>query len=121
MVEKELFTPKQKEDKLLLTAFGWWEKKRIIYNIVVGCAGVFILFTNGGEFTIPNFIGIIIYGLLANLFYSLGFLIEIGAKHYFKSDRDFGKIREGLFWAGLILSVIITIFLGSISTFPAQH
>lgn len=99
-------------DLSLLTAFGWWEKRRWIYNLVVGLTGViFLMF-------IPSFggvelIGIMVYGLLANLCYSLGFLLEVVARYYFKNDTDFSAKRKLLFGAGLVISILITAVLGS--------
>ncbi|MEI2737588.1 MAG: hypothetical protein V9F01_02245 [Chitinophagaceae bacterium] len=119
MEEKDIF--ETRENKSLLSAFAWWEKKRIIYNAVVGASGIYILFSEGLELTIIDFIGIIVYGTVANIFYCLGFLIEVGAKHYFKSEKDFSKSRNALFWAGLVFSVLITLWLGSISSMPVQH
>ncbi len=119
MEEKDIFeTP---DNKSLLSAFAWWEKKRIIYNAVIGASGIYVLFSGGWELTIIDLIGIIIYGTMANLFFCLGFLIEVGAKHYFKSEIDFSKKRDALFWAGLIFSVLITVWLGTISSIPIQH
>ncbi len=119
MENKDLFN--NDPDKSLLTAFAWWEKKRIIYNVVVGAAGIYFLFSGGWDLNIIEFIGAIIYGIISNLFFCLGFLIEIGVKHYFKSEKDFSKKRELLFWLGLLFSVLITIWLGNISSMPAQQ
>ena len=109
MEEKDLFS--EKEDKSLLAAFGWWEKKRIYYNIAVGAAGIIVLAFDQ-SFNPPYLIGIIIYGIVANLFYSLGFLIETGLKYYSKSEIDFSSRRNTLFWAGLIFSVLLILGLG---------
>ena len=83
-------------DKSLLTAFGWWEKRRWIYNVVVGFTGAFFMFLMP---MISSFdvLGIIFYGLLANLFYSLGFLIEVVARYYFKNESDFTDRRNLMF------------------------
>lgn len=100
-------------DKTLLTAFGWWEKRRWIYNIVVGFTGAFFMFLLP-MVTGFDIIGIVIYGLLANLCYSLGFLIEVVARYYFKNESDFTDRRKLMFGAGLVISVLVTAFLATV-------
>jgi hypothetical protein len=72
-----------------------------------------------------DLIGIVIYGIIANMFYSLGFLIVVGAKHYLKSKMDFTEKRRTFFAFGLTLSVLITIGLSFMYAFilssPFQH
>lgn len=125
MEQQDLFS--DKEDKSLLSAFAWWEKRRLAYNLIVGATGVICVFILS---LIPfleliNLIGIIIYGIIANMFYSLGFVIEIGAKYYFRSKMDFTEKRKILFVIGLVLSVLVTIGLSFMYAFvllaTSQH
>jgi hypothetical protein len=109
MEQKDLFT--DDVDKTLLTAFSWWEKRRLFYNLVIGLVGVIILFIYP-FFSLLDLAGVIFYGIIANLFYSLGFFIEVAAKYYFKSDIDFTDKRKTLFTLGLIFSVLTTIAVG---------
>ena len=64
-----------------------------------------------------DILGVIIYGLLANLFYSLGFLIEVVARYYFKNESDFTDRRKLMFGAGLVFEMMITAWLFFSSTF----
>jgi hypothetical protein len=107
---KDLFNIEK--DISILSAFGWWEKRRWIYNIVVGFTGVFFMFLMP-MVTSFDIIGIVIYGLLANLCYSLGFLIEVVARYYFKNESDFMDRRKLMFGAGLVISVLATAFLAT--------
>jgi hypothetical protein len=100
------------KDNSILSAFGWWEKRRWIYNIVVGFTGAFFMFLLP-MVTSFDIIGIVIYGLLANLCYSLGFLIEVVARYYFKNETDFTDRRKLMFGAGLVISVLVTAFLAT--------
>ncbi len=109
MQQQDLFH--EEKDKSLLAAFAWWEKKRVLYNIIVGVAGIIVLLLLP-YFSILDLLGVIIYGVIVNLFYSLGFLIEVAARHYFKSDIDFTEKRETFFGAGLIFSVLVTLGIG---------
>jgi hypothetical protein len=113
MENKDLFT--DETDKSLLTAFAWWEKKRVIYNMIMLITGLIIMLYFG-DFDLLSLIGIILYGLIANIFYCLGFFIELAARHYFKSEKDFKQTRELIFWAGLIFSIVLTIWLGELSS-----
>jgi hypothetical protein len=118
MENKDLFT--DEKDKMLLTAFAWWEKKRIVYNMVLLVTGGITLFMLQG-FDPLMLIGVLIYGVFANVFYCLGFFIEMASHHYFKSDRDFTSTRVTIFWIGLIFSVFITLFMGSLLSLPVPY
>lgn len=113
MENKDIIT--DEKDKNLLSAFAWWEKQRIIFNAIVGTAGISGLIIASPKLALIDIVGILVYGIIANLFYGIGFFIEIGTKHYFKSDKDFRNIRVTLFWLGLIFSTAIT-FLSSITS-----
>jgi hypothetical protein len=125
MEQQDLFN--EQEDKSLLTAFGWWEKRRLIYNLIVGATGVvcIIILSLFPFLELIDLAGIVIYGIVANMFYSLGFLIEIASRYYFKSKMDFTERRKTLFGIGLTLSILITIGLtiwyAFILSSPFQH
>lgn len=62
----------------------WWEKRRLIYNAAVGAAGVLSLATvaagtalapHQDVFRLP-LTGILVYGVLANLFYCAGPVLD---------------------------------------------
>lgn len=42
MEDTDLFN--DNTDKTLLAAFAWWERRRVLYNVSVGAAGIFVLF-----------------------------------------------------------------------------
>jgi len=111
MEQQDLFN--DQEDKSLLSAFAWWEKRRLFYNLAVGITGLMCLLLNPFLFTYP--LGILIYGILANLCYSLGFFIELVTKYYFKSKMDFTEKRKMLFILGVISSILLTIGIAYIS------
>ncbi|HEX7844743.1 MAG TPA: hypothetical protein VF476_03020 [Chitinophagaceae bacterium] len=115
--QQDIFT--DPTDKTILAAFSWWEKRRLLYNIIVGITGLLVLVLFS-FFTLADLIGVVIYGITANVFYCTGFLSEVIDKHYFKSTLDLGKRREGIFWCGVILSVLITLGLGLMYGFIQQ-
>jgi hypothetical protein len=94
----------------------WWEARRLNYNLLVGVVGVitWVLVLCVGslavkpcvEFEEPfmMIIGLIIYGIFANLCYSLGWVLDITIYR--------GRPRTVLYKAGLIFSLILTALPG---------
>lgn len=109
MQQPDIF-PDEK-DKSLLAAFAWWEKRRPAYNLVVGITGLVVLVFLG-EFSLFILAAVLAYGLIANVFYSTGFLLEVVDKHYFKSSLDLSERRSELFWIGLLFSGLVTLGIG---------
>jgi hypothetical protein len=104
--KEDLFSETQ--DRSLLSAFGWWEKKRIIYNLVVGTTGLLCLFF----LSLPvHWIQVLFYGIIVNLCFTLGFLTEVGARYYLDSNMDFTEKRKVLFGLGLAFSILATVGL----------
>ena len=109
METTDIFT--DEVDRSLMTSFAWWEKRRLVYNLLMALSGLFAIILIG-SFYLDDLVVVLLYGVIANLFYSLGFFIEIGARYYFKSDRDFAEIRKTLFGIGLAISIGVTIAIG---------
>ena len=74
-----------------------------------------------GDFYLGDLVGVVLYAVIANLFYSLGFFIEIGARYYFKSTRDFTEMRKTLFNLGLAFSISITVAVGVLLSILPSH
>jgi hypothetical protein len=101
-----------------LTLLRWWESRRPLYNRVVGGAG---LITAAGVWLIsalPPFAepipllgilaGSVAYGVMANLFYTSGWLLEVLAvRMWGRGAPDLGPV---LFRQGVIFSVGLTFF-----------
>jgi hypothetical protein len=102
---------KANTDQLLAT-IQWWEKKRIWFNIIVGALGVIsiLLFNSGRLFSgWISLVGIIIWGIAANIFYSSGILLEVVNVYYLKSSKNFFRFRYPLFIIGTLLYSMVTI------------
>lgn len=93
---------------------GWWEKRRLPYNLMVGAAGVFATgtflflawlppFSFGGDITPEILIPITIFGVMANVCYTFGSVLEILAHKVW--GRDVLPIGPALFRMGLTFSV----------------
>lgn len=95
----------------------WWEGKRLRFNILVGLVGTaswFLVWIAGSAAVQPGvdfeeplamIFGPFIYGIMANLCYTLGWIVDITAYR--------GSPRKGLFKAGLIFSIVLTALPGT--------
>jgi hypothetical protein len=95
----------------------WWEARRIPFNLIVGASGVVslgiislisILPPSAHGFSIP-FLAIVVYGVLANLCYSLGPTVELTVE-----KLSGGRVLPTgplLLRAGLTFSVGLTLVL----------
>ena len=90
----------------------WWERRRFRYNILIGAVGFttwcLVLIAGsaavkpGVDFEEPMvmLIGPILYGIAANLFYTLGWIVDIC---FYR-----GYPRSSLFRIGLTFSLVLT-------------
>ena len=100
-----------------LALLGWWERRRPVYNLVVGATGLVTLTTvtilmalsPGAHFTpsVVPLIGVLVYGVMANLCYSLGFVIELALELLW--DGEIAPVGPFLFRQGLLFSVGLTL------------
>ncbi|PHQ30179.1 hypothetical protein [Leeuwenhoekiella nanhaiensis] len=102
----------------------WWESKRWIYNALVGLSGAFALWDMLSQvtyyWTFSDTLGIIIWGIGANILYSLGILVKLFDWYYFKNKLGVEGYRM-IFWIlGTIFSCLYTFssvfiyFIGSV-------
>ncbi len=94
----------------------WWEARRLRFNLFVGLVGAvtWILVLTAGsaavrpgedfEEPIMMLIGPVIYGVLANVCYTLGWIVDT---IFYR-----GTPRKQLFKAGLIFTVVLTALPG---------
>ena len=95
----------------------WWELRRGPFNLLVGAAGVVSIICGvltalltGSECGVPDpplfaVIGIVLYGIAANLMYTGGWILELVLRPHM-GTRKFAQVA---FAAGLSLSVLFTI------------
>lgn len=97
---------------------AWWESRRLTYNGMVGAAGLVTLGALKFIFWLPPHMPmpimwqpIVAYGVLANVCYSLGWVLEAGAQRVWgDSVRPLGPplFRQGVaFSVGLTLLPIV--------------
>jgi hypothetical protein len=108
-----------------LDAIEWWEKRRFFYNKVLACVGTVtcvLMITCGliseplvGEaIGIPNPpalapLGTIAYGIIANIFYTGGWIAELFLAR-FKTSANPIAFRARAFRIGLKFSIAVTLF-----------
>ena len=93
----------------------WWESRRLTFNVVVGGAGLVTLAAMKVIALLPPLSmsmpifwpGVLAYGVLANLFYSLGFMTEAVMQRAWREDTP--RVGPPLFRQGLIFSVGLTL------------
>lgn len=96
----------------------WWELRRWLYNailFVIGIASIIAMESlmekviPVGEDAIEPFamaLGVVLYGMAANLCYTLGWLVEITGR---RADEEFARSRaQNHFLLGLWLSCLLT-------------
>ncbi len=105
---------------------GWWESRRIPFNLVVGSAGILSCIIIGivgvgseillgSEFGFPNppafaLIGILIYGIMANVCFTGGWIAELVVRKIWPREAD--RFASTSFSLGLVFSVLLTLTPG---------
>jgi hypothetical protein len=104
---------------------GWWEKRRLFYNVAVGSAGLVtmipataIVSILEGRLVLEPWIGALIFGVMANVCYCFGPLVEILiAKMWGRTVLPTGPAlyRMGLtFSVGLALLPMLLVFFAAL-------
>jgi hypothetical protein len=103
-------------------AIGWWEARRIPFNLIVGIAGILSIvvvcvvglgsyFLFDGDFAIPPPLfaafGVLLYGIAANVFFTCGWLAELIVREVWPVEAD--RFATLSFSLGLIFSVVLTL------------
>jgi hypothetical protein len=102
---------------------GWWESRRIPFNLIVGSAGILTCIVVGvvglgaeilfnSEFGLPNppgfaVVGIILYGIMANICFTCGWIVELVVREFWPSEAD--RFATLTFSLGLVFSVLLTL------------
>ena len=107
-------------------AIGWWESRRIPFNLIVGSAGIISCIVVGivglgssilfdSELGLPDpplfaLVGILIYGIIANICFTGGWLAELVVRKIWPREAD--RFATLSFSLGLVFSVLLTLTPG---------
>ena len=118
-LQKVLFEPTLVRSPLRVVQ--WWESRRFFYNVVVGGAGIITVACISvvdslfrGQFSPVPWQPIVIYGALANLCYTSGWMIENLAERWL--ERPVYGLGPALFRYGLAFSVGLTLLPAGVMT-----
>lgn len=99
----------QKPETLLLESFNYWHRKRIHFNILVGISGFLpTLYFSHFHLKLFDLFGCIVWGILANILYSLGYVIESFYITQTDENNNFINYRNILFGLGTGLYMIVS-------------
>ena len=103
----------------LLDSHRYWSRRRILFNIIVGTAGIIsVLLVLGTGLTIFDLFGIVMWGVVANAMFSIGYIVESYIIAKSKGQRDLQGNRDILFWIGTIAYVIVGFMFLLMYSFP---
>ena len=106
------------EPKTAMKIILWWEKRRLVFNGGVGLAGLVSVILIYGSLALPPAdtrplngvepITVIVFGILANLLFLGGWIIEIGILKLFGNRiKWFGPIVFGFgFFGSMVLAIL---------------
>ena len=98
------------ENANLLDAVQWWEKKRLWYNVLIFGVELLIMiryWQGTMSFGIVEaIIGTIANNIVANMFYTIGWGIEILILYYFKIKSFGNSARLFLYTIGVAFSLL---------------
>lgn len=94
---------------------GWWERRRLAFNLMVGAAGLLSIGVMNLILALPPlsrgpgipFLPAVVFGVLANLCYSAGWGAEIAFNAWWREDPP--AVGPVLFRQGLIFSIGLTL------------
>ena len=98
-----------------LSLLRWWESRRLTYNVAVGGTGLvtlgflalFRVVPPGVPGPVFAWRGVVVYAVMANLGYSLGWLAELGMRALWKEQAP--EAGPALFRQGLSFAIGLTL------------
>jgi hypothetical protein len=104
-------------------AIGWWESRRVPFNLIVGSAGILSCIVAGvvamgasiffnSDFGLPDppgfaIVVILLYGIMANICFTGGWLVELLVRRLWPREAD--RFATMSFSLGLVFSVALTL------------
>lgn len=101
-------------DNKLAEAHRYWHRKRIYFNLAVGIAGFFSIRPYLSYFSGADLIDILLWALVANGVYSLGYVLDSYIIVSSKGKYSLGYSRLYLFLIGTGLCILVTYLAGNL-------
>ncbi|WP_298898104.1 hypothetical protein [uncultured Psychroserpens sp.] len=86
-----------------VTILDWWESKRLWFNILVGISGILGILSGIFEFLLADLLGVFAWGILANILFSTGIVVELLDDFYLKGKLKLYHFR----WAFLVSGTLL--------------
>ena len=113
-VLRRLLFQEPAHDRSTLGIVWWWEAHRLLFNLLVGGAGLVTLVVLGVLILVvpraPFFIDwqiVLLYGVVANALYTAGWMVELWLRRFLGADHP--VIGPVLFRYGLVFSLALTL------------
>lgn len=109
-------TPGNRSNKEIIR---WWEQRRAFYNAVMLAAGfvTIMLAIAFGEISFTDTINVLppvlVVAFSSNLFFTLGWIVEIVCNKFISEEKFLHKAGPVLLIAGISISVFFTIVIDS--------
>lgn len=98
----------------------WWERMRLVYNAVVGMAGIALISLMGGWEALTDeetWYGVIGSAIFCNLAYFLGPLVDVYGHVITRGRLEFKDLRVVLFILGTVLTLLVMLMIGTVAEF----
>jgi hypothetical protein len=113
-VTRFFFRPPEITHRSAVDVIAWWEARRPAYNVAVGATGLFSLAATSFFMMIPPhpirggipWQVIVVYGVLANVFYTSGWVAELGLRRWL--GHEIAPAGAALFRYGFAFSIGLT-------------
>lgn len=104
-----------KQDRLILDMIQWWEKRRLLYNLIVGTFGVLGMLFIIQRYHSVSFLELVQYaafpyGIFANIAYLAGWVLDLLLRYYLNIKLNVSS-RQTLFFLGIGISVLPFVIL----------
>ena len=112
---------------------GWWETRRVPFNLIVGIVGIMTIATGTLAMSVANafletplhrpdpplFFFALAYAVVVNLFYTGGWVVELVWRRLWPTTED--ALPALAFRLGLVLSILVTTLPAVLATAFAVH
>lgn len=98
------------QDQLILDMIRWWEKRRLLYNVIVGAFGLSGILIILNRYHSVSFLQLLQYaalpyGIFANIAYLAGWVLDLLLRYYLNIKLNVSS-RQTLFFLGVGISIL---------------